>query len=143
MLLGRTPAAVFPRRIFIENPSLCDLIVLRPSLSPRTMPVCPPRLDRELAALVNTGFSMEDALHAYMTLSVYPRGCVIQDRLYSAATRSSTDEEDRQSVLMLSERLSLRVMAESHKYWSSTFSTDIDFEAGLSIIIDGLGKRTS
>lgn len=131
------------RRVFIENPSLCDLVVLRaPMQSQQAMVHYFARLDKEIGVLVQAGFSTEEAVRAYMTLSVYARGCVVQDRLYSMAGRSAKGEEEEQQLFAaLVGRASLPVMAEAITYWSNSFATDDDFEAGLTIIIDGLRER--
>jgi len=97
-------------------------------------------LDREIGLLVEAGFPLDEAVHAYMTLSVYTRGCVLQHRLHSLASRPPIDEE-RQLFAVIAERSSLPVMSKAYKYWNSSFATDLDFETGLSIIIDGLRGR--
>lgn len=130
------------RRLFIENPALCDLILLRvPAQSPEARTLFFTRLEQELKVLVDAGFSVREAVHAYMTLSVYTRGCVLQDRLYTAAGRVPDGDEVRKAVAAVADPATMPIMAEAAEYWSDNLATDDDFEAGLDIVIEGLSKK--
>lgn len=129
------------RRIFLENPVLCDLIILRsPMQSEQAMVRYIARLDREIGVLRKAGFSAEQAARAYMTLSVYTRGCVLQERLHAMAGKPQ-DRDTSNSFEISTARGDLPAMTEVARYLSDSFATDADFEAGLSIIIDGLRGR--
>jgi len=130
------------RRLFIENPALCDLIVLRaPMQSQEAKTHYFGRLEREIKMLVDAGFPMREAVHAYMTLSVYARGCVLQDRLYAVAGQSTEPDGERKSLAAVIDPATMPVMSEAINHWSSTFATDDDFEMGLTTIIDGLSQQ--
>jgi len=127
------------RRVFQENPVLCDLIVMRAPMqtrSPDAMRRYFTRLDREIGILVDAGFPIDEATRAYMTLSVYTRGCILNERLFIAAGRWQGANES----LAVSRDIvsSLPVMSRAMTYWSPSNATDGDFEAGLSTIIEGL-----
>jgi len=127
------------RRVFVENPALCDLIVLRaPMRSERAKELIFRRLERELKVLVDAGFPVREALHAYKTLSVYTRGCVLQDRLYAAAGQPT---DDRKALASIADPETMPVMSQAVEHWSSSFATDDDFEAGLTTAIEGLGQQ--
>jgi AcrR family transcriptional regulator len=126
------------RRIFQDNPVLCDLIILRaPLQSEQAMLRYFTRLDREIAVLLKAGFPTEQAVRAYKTLSVYTRGCILQERLHTLAGRPR-DRDDSTAFEGVVDPETLPAMAQAAKYWSASFATDPDFEAGLSTIIDGL-----
>jgi len=131
------------RRVFLDNPALCDLIVLRAPSEARS-PEATSRLftllEREIGALVDAGFPVRDAVEAYMTLSVYTRGCVLNERLFAAAE----EQQARGGYLMPrpdADPDSFPVMAGAAEYWVPSFSTQEKFEAGIGFIIDGLRGR--
>ena len=129
------------RRVFIEHPALCDLIVLRaPMRSERAKELFFRRLERELKVLVDAGFPIREAVRAYKTLSVYTRGCVLQNRLYTAAGQSA-DDHGRKVLAALADPETMPVMSQAAEYWSDSFATDDDFEAGLTTVIEGLGRQ--
>jgi AcrR family transcriptional regulator len=131
------------RNVFRDNPALCDLIVLRApmqSSSPEAMRRYFSLLEREIGALVRAGFPVQEAVDAYMTLSVYTRGCVLNERLFAAAE----EQPDRAGYPPPGPDLepgSLPVMAEAAQYWAASMATDEKFEAGMGLIIDGLRAR--
>jgi hypothetical protein len=75
-----------------------------------------------------------------MTLSVYTRGCVLNERLFTAAEEQMSRRGYRLATPDLDPD-SLPVMAEAAKYWTPSFATDDKFEAGIAFIIDGLRAR--
>lgn len=131
------------RRVFLDHPAMCDLLVLRaPSeaRSPEATRRFSALLEREIGALVDAGFPVRDAVEAYMTLSVYTRGCVLNERLFRAAEVQSEGD----GCLMSQPDVdpdSFPVMARAAEYWVPSFSTQEKFEAGIGFIIDGLRGR--
>jgi AcrR family transcriptional regulator len=126
------------RRIFQEHPVLCDLIVMRaPMQSQQAMVRYFTRLDREIAVLLKAGFPTEQAVRAYKALSVYTRGCILQERLHTMAGRPR-DQDDAKAFESMIDAEDLPAMAKAAEYWSASFATDPDFEAGLALIIGGL-----
>ncbi|HEX3963146.1 MAG TPA: TetR/AcrR family transcriptional regulator C-terminal domain-containing protein [Trebonia sp.] len=131
------------RRVFLDNPAVCDLLVLRaPSeaRSPESLRRFFALLEREISALVDAGFPVRDAVEAYMTLSVYTRGCVLNERLF----RTAEEQAERGGYLMPQPDFDpdcFPVMARAAEYWVPSFSTQEKFEAGIGFIIDGLRGR--
>jgi AcrR family transcriptional regulator len=133
------------RGVFRDNPALCDLIVLRAPLqarSPEAMRRFFTLLEREMSALVRAGFPVAEAVDAYMTLSVYSRGCVLNERLFTAA-QGQLERGGYRPARPDVDPVNLPVMAEAAKYWSPSFATDDKFEAGIALIIEGLRARLS
>jgi AcrR family transcriptional regulator len=131
------------RRVFLDNPAVCDLIVLRAPSEARS-PEATRRfftlLEREISALVDAGFPVRDAVDAYMTLSVYTRGSVLNERLF----RTAEEQLERGGYRMPEPDVdpeSFPVMAGVAEYWVPSFSTEEKFEAGIGFIIDGLRDR--
>jgi AcrR family transcriptional regulator len=129
------------RRVFLDHPAICDLLVLRAPSEARS-PEATKRffalLEREIGALADAGFPVRDAVEAYMTLSVYTRGCVLNERLFRA------EPPERDGYLMSQPDVdpdSFPVMARAAEYWVPSFSTQEKFEAGIGFIIDGLRVR--
>lgn len=131
------------RLVFLDNPAVCDLLVLRAPSEARS-PDAADRffalLEREISALVDAGFPVRDAVEGYMTLSVYTRGCVLNERLFATAEEQSEPGEHllpRPDV----DPDRFPVMARAAQYWEPSFSTQEKFEAGIGFIIDGLRAR--
>jgi len=131
------------RRVFLDNPAVCDLLVLRAPSEARS-PDATTRffalLEREIGALVDAGFPVREAVEAYMTLSVYTRGCVLNERLF----RTAEEQLERGGHLMSQPDVdpdTFPVMAKAAEYWVPSFSTQEKFEAGIGFIIDGLRGR--
>jgi AcrR family transcriptional regulator len=131
------------RRVFLDNPAVCDLIVLRAPMEARS-PEATRRffalLEREISALVDAGFPVRDAVDAYMTLSVYTRGCVLNERLFLAVEEQLERGGDGMPQPDVDPD-SFPVMAEAAKYWAPSFATEEKFEVGVGLIIDGLRGR--
>jgi AcrR family transcriptional regulator len=131
------------RRLFAENPVLADLVVMRAPLQARS-PEASVRflslLEREIGALVAAGFSDEDAISAYTTLSVYTRGCVLSQRIYGLAEQQVTaGESPLPRVDSFPDRLPLMTRLGAH--YTPSMATDERFEAGMALVIDGLRGR--
>jgi AcrR family transcriptional regulator len=131
------------RRVFLGNPAVCDLIVLHAPMEARS-PEATRRffalLEREIGSLLDAGFPLRDAVDAYMTLSVYTRGCVLNERLFLTAE----DQLERGGYTMAQPGMhpeEFPVMAKAAQYWAPSFSTEEKFEAGVGFIIDGLRGR--
>jgi len=131
------------RVVFRDNPVLCDLIVLRAPMQSRS-PEAKRRfftlLEREIGSLVDAGFPIADAVNIYMTLSVYTRGCVLNERIFSDYGRQAVHDGFRVSDPQI-DLADLPVMAQAMEYWAPSFATDEKFIAGLGFILDGLRAR--
>ena len=71
------------RRAFLDNPILCDLILIRSALSQHAGQVGgPSHVERTVASLVDAGLSVDDAVRTYSAISLHIRGSVVLQRLY-------------------------------------------------------------
>ena len=131
------------RRAFIDNPVLADLVVLRAPLQARTPEAAYgflSLLEREIGALIDAGFLPEDALNAYMTLSVYTRGCVLNQRIYGLAD-AHANAGGRPQPQPDIDPSGLPVMAMVAPYYTPSFATEEKFEAGIAVIVEGLRAK--
>ena len=128
------------RRILRERPALLDLVVLRwadMARVPDAVALSYRRIDAQLAVLIDAGFSPEAAARAYHLLSTYCRGCLLNERASTTSGRSAA-LNDRSLTSLGADLDELPAMRAVAPYWTFTFSTSADYEAGLSTIIAGL-----
>jgi AcrR family transcriptional regulator len=78
------------RKTFMRNPILCDLILIRSALSPRTAKLGLEGVKQAVANLVEAGLSPRDAVDTYSAVAMHVRGSVVLQRLQD---RSRGDHE--------------------------------------------------
>src|SRR5262249_13091263 len=83
------------RKVFIGNPILCDLILIRSALSPRTARLGVQEVEKAIASLIEAGLSPEDAFDTYSAVSVHVRGSVVLHRLHE---KNRTTENRARSI---------------------------------------------
>ncbi|MDX6330006.1 MAG: hypothetical protein QOI83_2389, partial [Streptomycetaceae bacterium] len=135
------------RRIFHDNPVLCDFLIFRNQLStvrPRQQFL--DRIDREVSVLLDAGFDPATAAHGYMAMSVYTQGCVQKMRLFERTGEQKTRFLWHGSdPLWASEnpegQRSYPGLERTQEYWSVSFASDAEFESGLGFIIEGLRSK--
>jgi AcrR family transcriptional regulator len=72
------------RRVFRENPVLCDLVLMRVGeLGPDATRTAVERIETVVDMLVHNGFTLDDALEIYLALSVHSRGSAMMEHLGS------------------------------------------------------------
>lgn len=79
------------RKTFADNPVLCDLILIRAALSPKTARLGAQEMEKAIANLVTAGLSLEDAFDIYSAVSVHVRGSVVLDRLSRKSQSAAAD----------------------------------------------------
>lgn len=129
------------RRIFLTNDVICDFLVMRTDVSiVNTGQFFIDRMDREVGVLLAAGFTPELATHAYQAMSVYTTGSVQKVRL--SQLRGTPPEakmfpiDDPGAMEQIAERYpDLHVTAH---YWHASYSTEVDYQAGLDLLLSGL-----
>lgn len=94
-------------------------------------------LDAILGNLTSSGFSIENAAHAFWTLDCYVYGQVVQE----TSIGSSDDDEATDSARrpdLATEFPNLAAVYEHATTFGHTF--DGEFEFGLELILDGLDR---
>jgi AcrR family transcriptional regulator len=69
------------RRQFLEDPVLCDLVLIRGHYGMRALHGALHEIERPVAALVEAGLTVEQAVGTYGAISVHSRGSVVLQRL--------------------------------------------------------------
>ena len=69
------------RRQFLEEPVLCDLVLIRGHYGMRALHGALHEIERPVAALVEAGLTPEQAVETYGAISVHSRGSVVLQRL--------------------------------------------------------------
>ena len=124
------------RKTFMGNPILCDLILIRAALSPRTAKVGVQAVEKAIAGLVEAGLSPEDAFDTYSAVSVHVRGSVVLQRLReknTAANEGPGDFEDAMTIDADSSPLLALVTEKGHHIGTAD---EKNFEFGLECILD-------
>ncbi|MEV5652010.1 TetR/AcrR family transcriptional regulator C-terminal domain-containing protein [Nocardia sp. NPDC052254] len=128
------------RRTFLDNPILCDLILVRSALSQHAGRVGADQVERTVSSLVNAGLSVDEALDTYSAINLHIRGSVVLQRLYDknrdpdGAPRAYYD-----SILIEPETTPLLAEAMA-KGLRSGAPDEHNFEYGLRCILDHTGR---
>ena len=69
------------RRQFLDEPVLCDLVLIRGHYGMRALHGALHEIERPVAALVEAGLTPEQAVKTYGAISVHSRGSVVLQRL--------------------------------------------------------------
>jgi AcrR family transcriptional regulator len=69
------------RRQFLEDPVLCDLVLIRGHYGMRALHGALHEIERPVAALVEAGLTPEQAVETYGAISMHSRGSVVLQRL--------------------------------------------------------------
>ncbi|MDO8731492.1 MAG: TetR/AcrR family transcriptional regulator [Actinomycetota bacterium] len=129
------------RRIFLANDVISDFLVMYTHVSMITPGgYFMARLNSEVGILMDTGLSPQDATRGYQAMSTYTTGTVQKIRQVRLRGENPNlkmfpiDDLAMMSVIG-TEYPNLGITSE---YWHRTYSTDVDYEFGLNLIIDGL-----
>ncbi|MEO3757045.1 TetR family transcriptional regulator [Mycobacterium sp. B14F4] len=128
------------RKTFMGNPILCDLILIRSALSPRTAKLGVQEVEKAIASLVEAGLSADDAFDTYSAVSVHVRGSVVLHRLREknrAVNEGPSDLEETMSIDADSTPLVALVTEKGHHIGAAD---DKNFEFGLECILDHAGR---
>ncbi|MCT7659078.1 TetR/AcrR family transcriptional regulator C-terminal domain-containing protein [Mycobacterium sp. CPCC 205710] len=124
------------RKTFMGNPILCDLILIRSALSPKTAKIGVQEVEKAIASLVEAGLSADDAFDTYSAVSVHVRGSVVLHRLREknrATNEGPSDIEETMTIDADSTPLLALVTEKGHHIGAAD---DNNFEFGLECILD-------
>jgi len=128
------------RRIYREQPVLRDLIIMRAPMQYRSHEALHSyfeRLEREIAVLVDAGFTIDAAARAYAVLSIYARGCLINERLFADSGQERNSAEYNAALGQI-DFAGMPYLAKVHGVWDPEVAMEGEFEHGLGLIIEGL-----
>jgi AcrR family transcriptional regulator len=128
------------RKVFLGNPILCDLILIRSALGPRAARVGARQTEQAVANLVEAGLSLDDAFDTYSAVQLHVRGFVVLRRLYDK-NKQSDIEASAYYENMVIEPVSTPLLAEATERGHRTGAPDDrNFDYGLSLILDHAAK---
>ncbi|MGX1811160.1 TetR/AcrR family transcriptional regulator [Nocardia sp. NPDC055321] len=124
------------RSIFLNNPILIDLILIRAELSPRAAQVGAALTEKVVANLVEAGMSLDDAVDIYSAIQLHTRGSIVLQRLYDR-NKAAGDERgayyEQLQVFPKSTPLLSEAASRGHH---SGAPDDHNFEYGLDAILE-------
>jgi AcrR family transcriptional regulator len=130
------------RRAFLDNPVLCDLILIRGSFGRDPLHAALEKLEVAVQALVKAGFDPQDAVDTHVAIALHTRGSAILERVRER-TRSAKPGRPvvpQQGPFIDAE--TLPVLAELAAQGPLTaFSHEVNFEYVLECILDHAGQR--
>lgn len=130
------------RRAFLDNPVLCDLILIRGSFGRDPLHAALEKLEQAVQPLVRAGFTAQDAVDTQVAIALHTRGSVIlervRERTRSAKPGRTVMEQQRPFI----DAETLPVLAElAVKGPLTAFSHEVNFEYVLECILDHAGQR--
>jgi AcrR family transcriptional regulator len=111
------------RRQFLDDPVLCDLVLIRGHYGMPALHGALHEIERPVAALVEAGLTPEQAVETYGAISVHSRGSVVLQRLQQKTEGFPAQRSD------------------GNRYIG--FADDIDFDYILDSILDHAGYLIS
>ena len=103
------------RQQFLDDPVLCDLVLIRGHYGIRSLHGALHEIERPVAALVEAGLTAEQAVETYGAISVHSRGSVVLQRLQRMTEGFPANRPDDRYI---------------------GFADDIDFDYILDSILD-------
>ncbi|TLF98266.1 TetR family transcriptional regulator [Nocardia cyriacigeorgica] len=124
------------RAVFLANPILCDLILIRSSLSAHAAHIGAQQLEQSVATLVEAGLPLDDAFDTYSALSLHVSGSVVLQRLYDKNKEQDSTGAAYYDDLPITPD-STPLLAEAMAKGRKTGAPDEhNFEYGLKCILD-------
>ncbi len=132
--------AVSARTVLAGHSWAIGLLETRGSMGPATMRY----LDAILGNLRSSGFSVDDAVHAFWLLDSYVYGHVIQETSLSPVSASPPATESTGSARELAAKAEYPHLAELGEHaLGAGYSVDREFRYGLDLILDALERAAT
>ncbi|MFD6856257.1 TetR/AcrR family transcriptional regulator [Rhodococcus sp. NPDC060086] len=124
------------RSAFLANPILCDLILIRSSLSPKSATLGAREIEHIIDDLVKGGLSLDDAFDAYSAVQLHVRGSVVLARLQERGKKyDPTSQAYYENLVITPEKTPLLAEAAGRGRVGGV-PDDYNFEYGLNCILD-------
>jgi AcrR family transcriptional regulator len=122
------------RQTFLDNPVLCDLILIRGTYGMQAAHNALKKIEQPVAALAQAGLSPEDAFDTYAAIAVHVRGSVVLERLQDKMTGVQAPAGNRGKLI---DRQAMPIIAEvADKGHRIGVADDINFDYILDCILD-------
>ncbi|MFW0783364.1 TetR family transcriptional regulator [Gordonia sp. CPCC 206044] len=124
------------RDVFAANPILCDLILIRSSLSPRNAALGAKEIEKIVEGLVDAGLPLEDAYDSYSAVQLHVRGTIVLERLHEKSkAEDATAQAYYENLIITPEKTPLLAQAAAMGRVGGA-PDDRNFEYGLNCILD-------
>ena len=124
------------RKAFLAHPILCDLLLIRSTMSTKAGAMGAKEIERIVALLMDAGLSLEDAYDSYSAVQLHIRGSIVLERLYQ---RSKAEDSGNvayyENLVITPEATPLLAEAEANG-WVAGAPNDHNFEYVLGCILD-------
>ncbi|NKY25811.1 TetR/AcrR family transcriptional regulator [Nocardia gamkensis] len=124
------------RSVFLGNPILCDLILIRSALSPHAAQLGARQMEHAVASLVEAGLSVDDAFDTYSALNLHIRGSVVLQRLYDKNKEQDAEGGAYYDDILIEPETTPLLAEAMSKGRKSGAPDDRNFEYGLQCILD-------
>ncbi|MBD0022346.1 TetR family transcriptional regulator [Gordonia pseudamarae] len=128
------------RQAFLANPILCDLLLIRSTMSTKAGAMGAKEIERIVALLMEAGLSLEDAYDSYSAVQLHIRGSIVLERLYQ---RSKAEDSGTvayyENLVITAEDTPRLAEAEAHG-WVAGAPNDHNFEYVLNCILDNTAR---
>ncbi|WP_280309538.1 TetR/AcrR family transcriptional regulator [Nocardia abscessus] len=124
------------RSVFLGNPILCDLILIRSALSPHAAQLGARQMEHAVASLVEAGLSVDDAFDTYSALNLHIRGSVVLQRLYDKNKEQDAEAGAYYDDILIEPETTPLLSQAMAKGRKTGAPDDRNFEYGLQCILD-------
>ncbi|HET8993439.1 MAG TPA: TetR/AcrR family transcriptional regulator C-terminal domain-containing protein [Rhodococcus sp. (in: high G+C Gram-positive bacteria)] len=124
------------RRTILDRPILCDLVLIRPSLSSNAARLGALHNENVITSLVESGFTLADAVNIYSAVQLHVHGMVVLQRLQEKNRQSEEPSGAYYEILSISPETTPLLAEASESGLQSGEPNDRNFEYGLDCILD-------
>ncbi|HEY9315489.1 TetR/AcrR family transcriptional regulator [Williamsia sp.] len=128
------------RETFLDNPILCDLILIRASMSPRAGQPGARLIEMAVANLVNAGLSLDDAFETYSAVQLHVRGSVVLARLHQKQKATDPGARAYYDHLVITPDKTPLLSEGVGRGHSIGAPDDTNFAFGLECILEHAGR---
>ncbi|MFE6922153.1 TetR/AcrR family transcriptional regulator C-terminal domain-containing protein [Nocardia sp. NPDC057663] len=124
------------RRTFLDNPILCDLVLIRSALSQHAARLGAEQVERTVANLVSAGLSLDDAFTVYSAVNLHVQGSVVLQRLHDKNQELGSEAAAYYDVIRIEPETTPLLAAAMAEGRRSGAPDDHNFEWGLASVLD-------
>jgi len=124
------------RETFTANPILCDLILIRGSMSPRAGQPAAQLIELAVENLVKAGLSLDDAFDTYSAVQLHVRGSVVLARLHQKQKAADPEARAYYEHLIITPETTPLLSEGVGRGHSIGAPDDKNFAFGLECILD-------
>lgn len=128
------------RQAFLANPILCDLLLIRSTMSTKAGAMGAKEIERIVALLMAEGLSLEDAYDSYSAVQLHLRGSIVLERLYQRSKAEDSGTVAYYENLVITPEDTPRLAEAESRGWVAGAPNDHNFEYVLGCILDNTAR---